>query len=110
MFVQWWWGGRGGGWGGTGGLRVKRGVKNNSLLSAGVLGKEQVRRYPLHRYYSFYLTPLMGGGEGAESRPSKSTEGRHVIKAEMREVKHPSLQHLSGRPAGVKGRRDVGGY
>lgn len=50
--------------GGTGGFRVKgRGLKNNSLLSAGVLGKEQVRRYP------FQLLPdtTHKGGQGAES-------------------------------------------
>lgn len=44
-------------------FRVRRGeeLQNNSLLSAGVPGKEQVRRYPLHCFYSVYLTPLQRG-------------------------------------------------
>lgn len=51
----------GGRW--TGVFRVRRGeeLQNNSLLSAGVPGKEQVRRYPLHCFYSVYLTPLQRG-------------------------------------------------
>lgn len=51
----------GGRW--TGLFRVRRGeeLQNNSLLSAGVPGKEQVRRYPLHCFYSVYLTPLQRG-------------------------------------------------
>lgn len=39
----------------------EEGLENNSLPSAGVLGKEQVRRYPLHCFCSFYLTPVRGG-------------------------------------------------
>lgn len=31
------------------------------MLSAGVPGKEQVRRYPLHCFYSVYLTPVQRG-------------------------------------------------
>lgn len=44
-------------------FRGRRGeeLQNNSLLSAGVPGKEQVRRYPLHCFYSVYLTPLQRG-------------------------------------------------
>lgn len=52
----------------TGGLGDK-GLENNSLLSAGVPWKEQVRKYPLHCFYCVYLTPGSGGGwEGEEER------------------------------------------
>lgn len=48
---------------GEGGEREgeEEGLENNSLLSAGVLGKEQVRRYPLQCFYSVYLTPVHTG-------------------------------------------------
>lgn len=68
----------GGRWTGVFGVRRGEELQNNSLLSAGVPGKEQVRRYPLHCFYSIYLTPLQrgegrrGGGQaGGADGPGK---------------------------------------
>ncbi|TRY82897.1 hypothetical protein DNTS_001533 [Danionella cerebrum] len=48
-------------------LPFEKGHWANSLLSAGVLQKEQVKSYPLHLFYSVYLTPH--GARGAVDGP-----------------------------------------
>lgn len=99
--LQWGGGGGGGRWTGwTGVLRGRwgeeEGWENNSLLSAGVPGKEQVRRYPLHCFYSVYLTPVhrgevrrrrgRGRGRGRRGRRGGGGGGDGVISGLIRTV------------------------
>lgn len=73
-------------------FRVRRGeeLQNNSLLSAGVPGKEQVRRYPLHCFYSVYLTPLQRGEVKRRRRRDGRPEALTV--QENRKKSHKGLK------------------
>ena len=55
----------------------EEGEENNSLLSAGVPGKEQVRRYPLHCFYSVHLTPVHRGEVRRRRRRKRKRKRRH---------------------------------
>lgn len=87
--LQWGGGGGGGRWTGwTGVLRGRwgeeEGWENNSLLSAGVPGKEQVRRYPLHCFYSVYLTPVHRGEVRRRRGRGRGRRGTHSPKYQKR--------------------------
>lgn len=64
----------------------QEGLGNNSLLSAGVPGKEQVRRYPLHCFYSVYLTPVYRGG--VKRRKRRRRHGVQMIKKAQKAGNH----------------------
>lgn len=65
----------------------EEGLGNNSLLSAGVPGKEQVRRYPLHCFYSVYLTPVHRRGVKRRKR-RRRRHGAQMIKKAQKAGNH----------------------
>lgn len=83
----------------TGGLGDK-GLENNSLLSAGVPWKEQVRKYPLHCFYCVYLTPGSGGGLGRGGGKSEEEDGENKVggmKSKISEKPRVKRKRASGK-------------